>query len=546
MSPDAQTTSSSRSSPSALTQDPAISSPEDRTLSSGEENLKPTTSASEDDTNEKSDDTPDHDLHVSPPTQPLYKSTRFKGYLTICLASIVNYNAAVLADQPLDRAAVPADTRQRRYAMAVGLLSAIVTGFCVLIHIDRYSPLEKVWHKAFSPQSRFELVLVVAMVLWWLVAAIVQTSVRGIAGDGKAQYNLFYSTWVCCWTSLWNAERMAVDFGYPTFRNFVTSWPHRAPGWIAIFLVDFFTLWWYIDLFINTHKNPQNVPKQIAMFYENIPGAQYSGILFVSAITLVPSAVFICVEILRGSGDDPSSHEEATAVVGATTSTPNARLRISLQSPTNGLMVVSNDTSLENRQPQKKSFEIILEGTCLLCLALMWIPSVIVVTTPGGFANQVGNAYFCTWATTILVLETLLWFIHDWRKSVYKALQQKEAEYRRHQRKVLEQTKARLHAADPTRSTPEDSAEQSNDDDDDEDESHQEDDDQYRSSEDEELSDDILESYDEERNIPHPKTAVGPTVQIPNEGGDTAAAHEQRLRQSNERAYFDTLDDILE
>jgi hypothetical protein len=451
------------------------------------------------------------------------------------LASIVNYTAATLSDNPLDLTAVQAKDHQRAYAMTVGLISAIVTGMVVVIHIDRYSPLESMlWRKAFGPQSKFETVLVFALILWWFVAAIVQTSVRGIAGDGKTQYNLFYSSWVCCWTTLWIGEGMVVDYGYPTFRTFVTSWPYRAPGWIAIFLVDLFTLWWYINLFNHTKRNAEWLPKQTKPFYEDIPEAQYQLMLFVSAITLVPSAAFIIVEILRGSelGNDESDESLRRSVTAP-----------SLPSPANGLMAVSHETSQEHQQPEKKSVEIILEGICLLCLTVMWILSVVVVTTPGGFANQVGNAYFCTWATTLFVLETFLWFIHDWRKSVFKALQQKEAEYRRHQRQVLETTMLKLHGSTDRRGHPTDSGgENDYDYDDDDDDDYDDDDD----DDDDAMSDDDYndaEQYKEQKD----QRARVPTLDIhTGEPDDSAAAQELRLKQANERAYFDTLDDILE
>lgn len=505
------TTTSSQSSPSALTQEPSSHSEEEEEM----------------------------DVQFSP---PLYKSRRFKGYLTIFLASIVNYNAALLSDDPLDPTSVAASPAQRRYAMAVALLSAIVTGLLVVIHLDRYSPLEKVWRPAFAAESKFETVLIAGLILWWSVATIIQTSVRGIAGDGKEQYNLFYSTWVCCIVSFWIAERKAVDFGYPSFRNFVTGWPYRAPGWIAIFLLDFVTLWWYIDLYNNTKRNASRVPEQLAPIWEDISRIQYQLLLFVSATTLLPSAGFIFMEILRSSDDDQEVEPSVNmALAEASTNLP-------LQSPANGLAAVRMETSQEQRQPQKKNIEIVLEGLSLLCLSIMWIPSVIVATTPGGFANQVGNAYFCTWATTIFVLETFLWFIHDWRKSVFKALEQKEKEYRKHQQQVLEQTMRKLHAAEANRRVMEE---------DDEDELVREvalpgvdDADEYKEYDARDTNHGNQSSGDEEEDEGIPDVRIASTqgdgAPLDHEGEEDDAARELRLKASNEQAYFDTLDDILE
>lgn len=55
---------------------------------------------------------------------------------------------------------------------------------------------------------------------------------------------------------------------------------------------------------------------------------------------------------------------------------------------------------------------------------------------------MIGNAYFFTWLTTIVVFEGFMWFIHDRRKETHLALKEKEEEYLQRQRDVLEQTKA--------------------------------------------------------------------------------------------------------
>ncbi len=218
-------------------------------------------------------------------------------------------------------------------------------------------------------------------------------SVRGIAGDGKEQYNLYYSIWCCLCVSIWTMESKMTEYGWPTIKVFVKSWPYRAPGWISIFVFDFFTLFWYVDIYINTAQNLDRVDEQLVHIYSDIPKSQYEWLLFVSAATLLPSGAFIFVEIFR----DSSANEKA-------------------------------------------GVESYAEGVCLLLLTVAWIPSVIVATTPGGFASVIGNSYFFTWATTIFVLETTMWFVHDSRWQVHQALAQKEHEYKKHQQKVLEQT----------------------------------------------------------------------------------------------------------
>jgi hypothetical protein len=62
-----------------------------------------------------------------------------------------------------------------------------------------------------------------------------------------------------------------VDYDYPTMRGFITSRPYRAPGWIAIFISCFFTLFWFVDLFINTAQNKDRISETLEPFYETIP-----------------------------------------------------------------------------------------------------------------------------------------------------------------------------------------------------------------------------------------------------------------------------------
>jgi hypothetical protein len=90
----------------------------------------------------------------------------------------------------------------------------------------------------------------------------------------------------------------------------------------------------------------------------------------------------------------------------------------------------------------KSEWETILEGIVLGLLALAWIPSVIVATTPGGVASFVGNAYFFTWLCTIFVMETSVWWVHDWRKRIQSLLEQQEVDYRKIQQEVLEKSLA--------------------------------------------------------------------------------------------------------
>jgi hypothetical protein len=437
-------------------------------------------------------DTPEEE---TVPIIKLYKSPRLKGYLTIVLASIINYNAAILSDNPISSSSVPASKTQQGYAQGVALVSAIISALLLVVHLDRYTPLQKFWSKGFGPKGVVEYYLDLFLLGWWLIATIVQTSVKGIAGDGKEQYNLYYSTWVCFMTSVWTLERKMVDYaGWPTLKSFVTSWPYRAPGWIAILVCCFFTLFWYVDLYVNTAQNKDNIPIQLLPNYEGIPNAQYQWLLFVAAFTLLPCSGFIFVEIFRESQDQI-----------------------------------------------KGNLETILEGFCLFLLCVGWIPSVIVATTPGGFAAAIGNAYFWTWLTTVFVMETFLWFIHDFRGTVHAALQEKEKEYRHHQLKILEQTRElqeRHEQEEEDNSLPPPSFRLHHHDEENEDEDDQ-------SSEDEIL----MLGKNALRESPTAAAAgggKGGSNALHENGGGLSAEEELRLKQTNSEEYYDNLEDILE
>jgi hypothetical protein len=106
----------------------------------------------------------------------LYKSPRFKGYLTIFLASTINYNGTLISQRPSDLSVVVPSDKQVAYGKAVAMVSALVSGFCVLCHLDSFSCFKDVWRgKLFAPQARFEAVLDCLTLLWWAIATIIQT-----------------------------------------------------------------------------------------------------------------------------------------------------------------------------------------------------------------------------------------------------------------------------------------------------------------------------------------------------------------------------------
>jgi hypothetical protein len=143
---------------------------------------------------------PDGDGEQGEPEEPeikLYKSTRIKGYITLIVASVINFDSAQKSVDVKATNAVPSTVEQRRYAISVALVTLILSTAILLMHLDRITMFKKAWTKAFQPKSKIELGLALFQVIWWSVAVGVETSVQGIAGDGKGQYSLYYSSWGC-------------------------------------------------------------------------------------------------------------------------------------------------------------------------------------------------------------------------------------------------------------------------------------------------------------------------------------------------------------
>jgi hypothetical protein len=80
----------------------------------------------------------------------------------------------------------------------------------------------------------------------------------------------------------------------------------------------------------------------------------------------------------------------------------------------------------------------------LFLLVVFWIPTVTVATIPGGAASLMGNAYFFTWACSIMVIDTCVWWIRDWRRSIHDAFQRQEDQYRRAKLEILQREEQKL------------------------------------------------------------------------------------------------------
>ena len=343
----------------------------------------------------------EEEAEAEPCSKALYKSSRFKGYLILVITSGVNYSAAYVSDdvnyflgEGAAPSAVAASEVQRRYAEAVALISIIVSSFIVVAHLDRCTPLKKYWFQIFKAKSRCEAYIIAVLIVWWLVALWINTGINGIAGDGKRQFNLYFSSWACFFICIWTMERWMVACEYLSYKKFLASWPNRAPGWIAIFFLSVGSLLCVVDLFANWKDSG-------IKYYEIVQDSQWNWMFFATAFTIAPAGGFILAEITReiNAGED------------------------------------------KNTKPE---WENIFEGVLLLLLFVIWIPSVIIATTPGGLASLVGNAYFFIWGTTAFVVDTCVWWIHDWRRRVLTIIQEQEEKYRNIQKDVLERSRMEL------------------------------------------------------------------------------------------------------
>lgn len=351
----------------------------------------------------------------------LHKSTRFRGYMTLTLASFIHYDTAENSsgENIVHVSVVPGTPEQRRYAVAVALVSLLIAAACLVVHLDRITPLRRIWSIAFGPGSRWECALLVFLTIWWTVATGVHTSISGIAGDGRGQFSLYYSSWVCCFTCYWMLERWLVAAGVCAFhpiaispltslfialqwsslKSFIKSWPNRSPIWICTAVLSMATFVWYLDLWRNHTKLVREEEQLIVQHLGRVSGSQWRWLVFIVIATFIPSIIFSLAELVRGSNPD-----------GTIT---------------------------------KKTYtETVIEGVAFFVLTIAWIPTVMMATTPRGAASLIGNSYFFTWAVAIVVVEGFIWFIHDKRQEAYQALTRKQQEYRRRQDRVEAQTNA--------------------------------------------------------------------------------------------------------
>ncbi len=161
--------------------------------------------------------------------------------------------------------------------MAASGMTIIISGFVILCYFDLFTGLGKtLWPKVrfrltllsflpyfslfiselnylflqqmFGPNKKVELCILIFLVILWLVTIWFNTAIRGIAGEGSEQYNLYFTSWLCLWTTFWTLERWFVSSGMSSFEKFVSSWPNRCKLWIITFILSFSDFLFVLDV----------------------------------------------------------------------------------------------------------------------------------------------------------------------------------------------------------------------------------------------------------------------------------------------------------
>lgn len=281
---------------------------------------------------------------------------------------------------------IPASDKGRYYAMVLSGSSAVYHFFIVGGHI-----LDGVFSKSaknlFQNGSEMECFLIVLSTLWWIVGTWIITSIHGVAGDGRGQFNLYFSTWLCLFTNMNLIEMWLVDAGYSSIYQAVKSWPHRAPGWILIFVATLACMLSILDIYLR-YESALEDTSHLKERLDGVSHTQWAFLILACAVSFTTAFGFSLIELFR-----------------------------------------REDYYVQNI---KSSFELSLEGISLGVLVLIWV-SVCVIATTNGACSEVGNSYFLTWASTGVVIQTFINWLQDWRKGVHEIILQQHREYRESQ-----------------------------------------------------------------------------------------------------------------
>ena len=183
--------------------------------------------------------------------------------------------------------------------MLLSLGCSIITGIILLCHFDFCTPMRKtVWPKAFGAHGKIELWILLFFTFFWCISVWFNTTIRGPGGEGKEQYNLYFSSWLCLWASMWTLERWCTCTGRASFERFVKSWPNRCPMWIITFIWSFADFLFVLDTFRNWEEGAQYAP-YVLKLYSDVKQAEWTLLFFVTCLTFVSSFAWVLAEIFR-------------------------------------------------------------------------------------------------------------------------------------------------------------------------------------------------------------------------------------------------------
>jgi len=379
----------------------------------------------DDNVEENGDDTSNDDSKNNEPLKPLCAGSRTKGYILLLVSASLNFEAVWRLYRKQDYSlhtdleeinwCIVLDNLSSfydfvllrrmesdndiRYAMAAACITIIISSFAILCHFDCTSLRKTLWPKMFGPNKRVELFILIFLVIFWLVTIWFNTTIRGIAGEGNEQYNLYFTSWLCLWTTFWTLERWFVASGMSSFQKFISSWPNRCKLWLITFIVSFADFLFVLDAMRNWDEGTAATPYVNNMF-ANVSRHEW-GFLLNSTITAsIVSLCWILAEIFR------RNKKEGDAL--------------------------------------KSDVENYVEGIALHLVAIEWIILIFFTTMPGHAASLIGNLYFSTWATCFSIIATLIWWLRDWRKDIADTINDQQAEYERAKRAILRREEQRL------------------------------------------------------------------------------------------------------
>mmetsp|Transcript_1221 Transcript_1221/g.1744 ORF Transcript_1221/g.1744 Transcript_1221/m.1744 type:complete len:443 (-) Transcript_1221:24-1352(-) len=341
----------------------------------------------------------------------LSKHPQLQGYIVLFASSAVNLSSSLQSNlsspelwlEGVGMRIIPASEKAKDFALANAGIVGGFAAFALIAHFDRFSCLKGIWMKLFKPNACFEKAFLALLIIWCAAATWINTSVRGLAGPGKGQFDIYFTTWISFIASIWTLERWYVLAGHSSFVTFFSSWPHRGFAWIGFFGASLGNFFFVLDVYINWEDGSKRLPSLDRLF-RDVANYQWIVLIIVCLISFVVALFFSAVELFRVS-------------------------RVGVAS-------------------EKAKWENMTEGGTLLALVGCWLFCVIVTTSPGGLGSMYGNVYFFTWACTVIVIKTFLWWVRDWRRDIHLAAEMEHEEYEKAKQAVLAQNAVALSQRD--------------------------------------------------------------------------------------------------